>query len=93
MSDIPRARHFLKGAEAAQTLADCKSYVRAALGYMTREPPKFRTPARRPKMTREQVARAKQLRRAEMSVDDIGKRIGQNIGRVSEAINGKRKGI
>jgi hypothetical protein len=93
MSDIPRARNTLLVALDLNDIDECKYWVRMALKLMTRQPPKFRTPARRPKMTREQVARAKQLRRAEMSVDDIGKRIGHNIGRVSEAINGKRKGI
>jgi hypothetical protein len=93
MSDIPRARRMLQNALDAKSRADCHCYIYAALTLMTRKSPQFRAPARKPKMTREQVRYAKQLRRTEMSVDDIGRRIGQNIGRVSEAINGQRKGI
>jgi hypothetical protein len=95
MSDIPRARHFLQGAMAAKTLADCKSYVQAALGHMTREQPKFRAPDKRPPLTHVQVERCKVLRHRGLALHEIVQRLGGNtdIGRVSEAINGKRKGI
>jgi hypothetical protein len=93
MSDIPRARDFLYAAVAAKSLADCKSYVNAALDNMTREKPKFRVEHDAEPMTDHKRLRARNLRRKGLSLRSIAAALNTNIGRVSEAINGKRKGI
>jgi hypothetical protein len=93
MSDIPLARAKLYDALECTTLAGCKAAIGAALNLMIRDTPAYRVPATHTPMTRPEVKRAKLLRRQGMSVDTIAKRLGHNIGRISEAINGKRKGI
>ena len=46
-----------------------------------------------PPLTREHVARCRKLRNDGLPLNEIARKLGTNIGRVSEAINGKRKGI
>ena len=92
MSDIPLARAKLYDALECTTLAGCKAAIGAALNLMIREPPAFRAPVQNKPMTRAQVATAKALRARHMAMDKIAETIGTNPGRISEAINGKRKG-
>ena len=93
MSDIPRARSRLQDALNSKTLSDCKLHVYAALTLMTREKPKFRAPRAIPPLTPYQRAMAQMLRRRRIPINEIARKLGTNIGRVSEAINGKRNGI
>ena len=99
MSDIPRARAMLQKAakvEPGPTAEKMLRYIiREALKHLDREPPEFRAPKKRPPLTIEQVMRAKELRREGLALHEIVRRLGGNtdIGRVSEAVNGKRDGI
>jgi hypothetical protein len=93
MSDIPLARAMLYDALEAFRLVDCKICIRAALVQMTRKTPEFRVAPHNRPMTRTEVAKAKAMRRREVAIDVIAQRLGHNIGRISEAINGKRKGV
>jgi hypothetical protein len=94
MSDIPRARGLLHtGALAAKSLAECKSYVVDALEHMTRKRPAFRVEHDAEPMTDYKRQRARNLRRKGLSLRAIALALNTNIGRVSEAINGKRNGI
>jgi len=93
MSNIPLARAILYDGLECFTLADCKTHIRAALVQMVRATPEFRVAPHNRSMTRTEVAKAKAMRRREVAIDIIAQRLGHNIGRISEAINGKRKGM
>lgn len=94
MSDIPQARVRL------QTLLrydDLPPFVRLEIAsiipLLGREQPKFKTKVKLPPMTRDQVELARELRDEGMPINEIARKLGTNIGRVSEAINGLREGI
>lgn len=93
MSDIARAREILrKGLDGDERFL--RYAVRHALALMTRESPEFIADDKLPPLTREQVKEAIRLRQEERrSINDIARKLKTNIGRVSEAVNGLRKGV
>lgn len=93
MSDIPFARVILRKALASDDIKFVHQAIKRALGMMGREQPEFMTRAKLPPLTREQVKAIRQMRAQEMPMNEIARKLGTNIGRVSEAINGKRNGI
>jgi len=94
MSEIPRARLILKKARKSEDPKFKDYALDHALRLLDREKPDFRAPPKRPPLTRKQVEMAKLLRAQGLALYEIAQRIGDtDIGRVSEAINGKRDGI
>ena len=93
MSDIPRARNKLLVALDLNDIDECKHWVRMALKLMTRKSPAFRVEHDAEPMTDHKRKRARNLRRKGLSLRAIASALNTNIGRVSEAINGKRNGI
>jgi hypothetical protein len=93
MSDIPFARAVLRKALQSDDIKFVHGSIRIALRRLDREPPEFKTPRKLPTLTREHVERCRQLRAEGLPLNEIARKLGTNIGRVSEAINGKRKGI
>jgi len=94
MSDIPRARRILQWALAEGIpLNATRKAIERALGLMTREKPEFRVEHDAEPMTAHKCKRARNLRRKGLSLRAIALALNTNIGRVSEAINGKRDGI
>jgi DNA invertase Pin-like site-specific DNA recombinase len=95
MSDIPRARAIL------QKALDCdpgnermlRYCIRQALTLLDRERPEFTAPRKLPTLTHDQVEFIRELRSDGLPLNEIARKLGTNIGRVSEAINGKRNGI
>jgi len=97
-SDIPRAREMLEEVrrelvQMQMTLDILKIYLEEIPPLLVRESPAFRAPATHRPMTHEQVLRARRLRDREWSLQDIADDLGVQIGRVSEAVNGKREGV
>lgn len=95
MSDIPRARAILQRALDAGESNDkfVRACIRQALALLDREKPTFKTERKLPPLTREQVAMAIDYREQGLPLNEIARKLGTNIGRVSEAINGLRQGI
>ena len=93
MSDIPFARAVLRKALQSDDLKFVYASIRIALKRLDREKPEFTTRAKLPPLTREQVKTIHRLRAQQMPMNEIARKLGTNIGRVSEAINGKRNGI
>lgn len=92
MSDIPRARRALEAAEASppgneKFLRYC---IREARKYLDREKPEFKTARKLPALTDEQKQFCRQLRVEGLPLNEIARKLGTNIGRVSEAVNFKR---
>jgi len=97
-SDIPRAREMLEEVrrelvQMQMTLDILKIYLEEIPPLLVRESPAFRAPATHQPMTHAQVLRARRLRDREWSLQDIADDLGVQIGRVSEAVNGKREGV
>jgi hypothetical protein len=94
MSYIPRARARL---EKLLDHEDMPIFVfkeiTAVIRLLKREQPEFRTRRKLPPLTREHVALCNKFRNDGLPLNEIARKLGTNIGRVSEAINGKRKGI
>jgi hypothetical protein len=95
MSDIPRARAILQKALDSdhgneKLLRYC---IRQALALLDRERPEFTAPRKLPTLTRDHVELCRKLRAEGRPLNEIARKLGTNIGRVSEAINGKRDGI
>jgi hypothetical protein len=95
MSDIPRAREILQKALDSdhgneKLLRYC---IREALRLLDREKPEFKAPRKLPTLTHDQVEFCRELRSDGLPLNEIARKLGTNIGRVSEAINGKRDGI
>jgi hypothetical protein len=95
MSDIPRARAILQKALDSdhgneRMLRYC---IREALNYLNREKPEFKAPRKLPSLTYDQIEFCRELRSTGLPLNEIARKLGTNIGRVSEAINGKRNGI
>jgi len=94
MSDIPRARRILQWALAEGIPLDAtRKAINRALHLMIREKPEFRVEHDAEPMTDHKRKRACNLRRKGLSLRAIALALNTNIGRVSEAINGKRDGI
>ena len=93
MSDIPRARAMLQKALDSEDIKFVHQAIKRALGLLTREQPEFRTRRKLPPLTREHVQLCRRLRHQGLPLNEIARKLGTNIGRVSEAINGKRNGI
>jgi DNA-directed RNA polymerase specialized sigma24 family protein len=88
MSNIPKAREDLEATIAA--LSDALMLAKRALHNMTREKAAFRAKAFVPSLTPEQRVTAYLLREEGWALQRIATRLGTNIGRVSEVVNGKR---
>jgi len=94
MSDIPRARRILQWALAEEPdLYDTRKAINRALRLMIRKAPAFRVEHDAEPMNDRKRKRARILRRNGLSLRAIALALNTNIGRVSEAINGKRDGI
>jgi hypothetical protein len=94
MSEIPRARRILQWALAEDHGLDTtRAAIRRALALMTRKSPAFRVEHDAEPMTDRKRLRARRMRARGMSMRKIAEVLHTNGGRVSEAINGKRKGI
>jgi len=94
MSDIPRARRILQWALAEdRDLHATRKAINRALRLMTRKSPEFRVEHDAEPMNDRKRKRARILRRQGISLRNIALALNTNIGRVSEAINGKRNGI
>jgi DNA invertase Pin-like site-specific DNA recombinase len=95
MSDIPRARAILRKAD--KVLAGDERMLRyiitQALQFLDREKPEFKAKRKLPPLTIDQAMQIKELRADGVPVNEIARRFGTNIGRVSEIINGLRDGI
>jgi hypothetical protein len=92
MSDIPRARAILRSALKLEFNTDphfLRKAITAALKLMTRKSPAFRVEHDAEPMTNHKCKRARNLRRKGLSLRAIALALNTNIGRVSEAINGK----
>jgi hypothetical protein len=101
MSNVPQAKRILDKLLGRQPIsgsgAQMTAFVRRELlrvrGLLDRERPAYRASRTLPTMTREQVSEACALRERGWPINRIARHLGTNIGRVSEAINGKRDGI
>jgi len=93
MSDIPFARACLQKALKSDELAFVHASIKIALRRLDREQPEFKAPRKLPPLTGQQVDFCRLLRGHGLPLNEIARKLGTNIGRVSEAINGKRKGI
>ena len=94
MSDIPRARARLeKLLDYEFTTMFVRKEITAVIRLLKREQPEFRTRRKLPPLTRDHVTLCRQLRNEGRPLNEIARKLGTNIGRVSEAINGKRNGI
>lgn len=97
MSDIPAARRLLRTLLRPdydhRLKKETKRVIVSALSLMHRESPFMRVPTFNPPMTRRQVRVARRLRRNGWGLQKIADRIGTNIGRISEAVNGRYEGI
>lgn len=93
MSNIPRARWHL--IDAITDHADDAGYlctsIKLALADMTRIKPAFRAAPELPPLTKSQRDAAVWMRAQGISLNRISVVLKTNIGRVSEAINGKKK--
>jgi hypothetical protein len=92
-SDIPFARACLKKALKSDDLAFVHGAIRIALKRLDRDKPEFKVKHDCKPVTKEQAAEIKRLRAENKSEREISAITKQNSGRVSEVINGKRKGI
>lgn len=92
MSNIPRARTILENARKSDDLKFIKLCIKYALNEMSREAPDFVAPKKYPRLTPAQEEQARALRAGGMPINEIARKIGTNIGRVSEAIHRKRNG-
>jgi hypothetical protein len=101
MSNIPQAKKMLDkllgrkpfAGPGAQLTPFVRKTLMAVRGLLDRERPEYRAPRTLPAMTREEVAEACALRERGWPINRIARHLGTNIGRVSEAINGRRDGI
>src|SRR5262245_51542711 len=94
MSNVPQAKAMLdKLLSGAQMSPLVRQTLQRGRGLLDREKPEFTAPRTLPTMTREQVEQACELRAKGWPINRIARHLGTNIGRVSEAINGRREGI
>ena len=93
MSDIPFARACLQRALKSDDLKFVHGSIRVALRRLDREKPEFIAPKKLPPLTEFQVLLCRALRTEGYPLNEIARKVKTNIGRVSEAINGKRNGI
>ena len=97
MSDIPRARRILQYILNIDVLetdpVGSRHRIRRALALMTRKSPEFRVEHDVEPMNDRKRKRARIMRRNGLSLRAIALALNTNIGRVSEAVNGKRDGI
>jgi hypothetical protein len=93
MSDIPFARVVLRKALHSEDIKFVHQAIKRALGMLDREKPEFKVDHDCLPVTMDEAARILALRAGGKSLREIAAITGQNIGRVSEVINGKRKGV
>jgi len=94
MSDIPRARaRLVKLLHFDGIPPFVRKEITAVIKLLDREKPEFKVNHDCNPVTREQAAQIKLLRAQGHSLRQIAAITKQNSGRVSEVINGKRKGI
>ncbi len=92
-SDIPFARVVLRKALHSDDLKFVHQAIKRALGMLDRDKPDFKVTPDCGPVTKEQATEIKRLRDQGHSLREIAAITKQNSGRVSEVINGKRKGI
>jgi hypothetical protein len=103
MSDIPRAKVIVDelidellaadaGVTPERSIWLCAKLC-LARELLDRKKPEFRVAPHVPPMTAWQVEEACRLREAGWGIQQIANHLGTQIGRVSEAINGKRDGV
>lgn len=75
--------------------ARVREWSNHALGMMTRDRHQSVAPVKHPKVTKEQADEIKRLHAIDPSLhqQEIAEMVGTNAGRVSEVLNGLRKGI
>lgn len=73
------------------TELNCAELATLAEELKRRKPLRPRSRARRPRLTDEQAAEAKRLYMGGMAMHEVALRLGTNIGRVSEAVQGFRE--
>jgi len=94
MSDVPQARARLEALLRYDGLPPfVRKEIASIIPLLGRERPEFVTKVKLPPMTRDQVHMARKLRSDGLPLNEIARKLGTNIGRVSEAINGLREGI
>lgn len=91
MSDIPRAKEIIDRLFDGRLSYSVRKELRRARMLMDREKPEFRVRRDVPKLTRKQALMARRLRKLRYGMNTIANRIGSQIGRVSEVVNGKKK--
>jgi hypothetical protein len=91
VSDIPQARTILAEAIRLDEASKIRRSILRALDLMVRRKPSFRCKAEIPKLTRDQKRRAVRLRSTGMPMNRIARMLGTNLGRISEAVNGRRR--
>ena len=92
-SDIPFARVILRKALKSDDIKFVHQAIKRALGMMDRDQPEFKVKHDCGPVTKEQAKQILQLRAQNKSEREISAITKQNSGRISEVINGKRKGI
>jgi DNA-binding NarL/FixJ family response regulator len=95
LSDIPRARAILRKVDKVSAGDErmLRYIIAQALRFLDREKPEWKAPRKLPPLTIEQAMQVKELRAEGLPMNEIARKLGTNIGRVSEVINGLRDGI
>jgi len=91
MSDIPRAKGIIDLLLKGRLAYKVRRNLRRARMLMDREKPEFRVRRDVPPLTRKQALMARKLRRMRYGMNTIAARVGSQIGRVSEVVNGKKR--
>jgi|KBSMisStandDraft_5_1062788.scaffolds.fasta_scaffold121260_2 hypothetical protein len=104
-SRVPDARQTVKFISRLECPCQCpatvkqfaraREWARHALSMMTRDRNQQVAPVKHPKLTKEQEAEILRLNALDPTLhqQDIAVLVGTNAGRVSEVLNGLRKGI
>ena len=91
MSDIPKAKGIIDLLLKGRLAYTVRRQLRRARNLMDREKPDFIVRRDVPKLTRKQALMARRLRRMHYGMNTISRRVGSQIGRVSEIVNGKKR--
>jgi len=93
MSDLIRAKAILDKLLLAELPPFVRHGIVSARVLMDREKPDFVVEPFIPPLTESQVQTARAMRAGGMALQKIADTLGSQIGRISEAVNGKREGI
>lgn len=91
MSDIPRAKEIIDELFDGRLSYIVRRKLRQARRLMDREKPEFKVDRDVPRFTRKKALLARRLRKQHWGLNRIARYLDTQIGRVSEAVNGKRK--